>query len=149
MICENTSFLFPLLADVYYPSVAQAGYGAVKKEWIHDKTIACSFSSPSTKTTEEVIASINITMEKVLLGRTKNDIRISKQENNKALTNIIITNIRDVNNNEIYLETSGVRNGKSTLFEIATIDPIVGPFGSVEYYKINIKRSENQGVDIW
>jgi hypothetical protein len=26
---------------------------------------------------------------------------------------------------------------------------VVGPFGSVEYYKIIVKRSENQGTDIW
>ena len=30
-ICESTSVIFPMLADVFYPSVEQAIYGNVKK----------------------------------------------------------------------------------------------------------------------
>jgi hypothetical protein len=84
----------------------------------------------------------------LLIGRTKTDIRISTSENGKSMNNIIISNISDNSGNEIYLETSGPRAGKSTLFEIATIEPFVNPFGIVEYFTVNIRRSENQAVNV-
>jgi hypothetical protein len=64
------------------------------------------------------------------------------------ITNIVVTNISDKNGNPIYLETSGPRKGQSTIFEIATIQPFNGPFNRVEYYKIILRRSENQGTAI-
>jgi hypothetical protein len=73
---------------------------------------------------------------------------MSSLEAKNSITNVIVTNIRDQNGSEIYLETSGPRSGKSTIFEIATQDPFVGPFGSTEYYKLIIRRSENQAVDV-
>ncbi len=84
----------------------------------------------------------------MLLGRFRSDIRFSSTESRNAVTNILITNIKDVSGNEIYIETSGPRAGKSTLFEVATYEPFVNPFGSVEYYKIVLRRSENQGTDV-
>jgi hypothetical protein len=83
-----------------------------------------------------------------MLGRVKSDIRFSSTENKNSITNIIVTNIKDRNLNEVYLETSGPRAGKSTLFEVATVEPFVGPFGSPEYYKVVVRRSENQAVDL-
>jgi hypothetical protein len=135
-------------ADVYHPIVEQGPYGNVKKTWILDRTIACSFAPAGTAFKEELIANVNITQDKVLLGRAKTDIRISSQEAANSLTNVIVTNIRDKNCNEIYTETVGPRAGKSTIFEIATQDPFSGPFGNVEYYKLVIRRSENQAVDV-
>jgi hypothetical protein len=146
--CETTDFIYPTLADVYYPVVEQMAYGNVSKQWILDKTVACSFSSGGAANKEEVKPNVNITKEVVLVGRTRKDIRISKQENQNAITNVIITNIRDASGNPIYVETSGPRAGKSTIFEIASQDPTLGPFGSIEYYKLVIRRSENQAVDV-
>ena len=148
MICEETDFAFPMQADVYHPIVEQGAYGEVKKTWILDITIACSFAAAGTAFKEEVTPNINITQDKILLGRCKSDIRISSMEARNSITNVIITNIRDKNCNEIYKETSGPRSGKSTIFEIATHDPFAGPFGNVEYYKLIIRRSENQAVDV-
>jgi hypothetical protein len=148
VICESPDFAFPMQADVYHPIVEQGPYGNVKKTWILDRTIACSFAPAGTAFKEELIANVNITQDKILLGRAKTDIRISSQEAANSLTNVIITNIRDKNCNEIYTETVGPRAGKSTIFEIATQDPFSGPFGSVEYYKLVIRRSENQAVDV-
>ena len=65
-----------------------------------------------------------------------------------SITNIIITNIRDSSGNIIYNESSGPRKGKATIFEIASINPIIGAFGSTEYYKLVIRRSENQGANV-
>jgi hypothetical protein len=135
-------------ADIYHPIVEQGVYGEVKKTWILDRTIACSFAPAGTAFKEEVVPNINITQEKLLLGRCKTDVRVSSMEAQNSITNVIITNIKDKNCNEIYKETSGPRAGKSTIFEIATQDPYVGPFGNIEYYKIIIRRSENQAVDV-
>ena len=148
MICEEPDFAFPMLADIFYPIVEQGAYGNVKKSWFLDRTIACSFNPAGTAFKEEVTPNINITQEKLLIGRIKTDIRVSSKDGLNAITNVIITNIKDKNCNEIYLETSGPRAGKSTIFEIATIEPFTGPFGNIEYYKLIIRRSDNQGTEI-
>jgi hypothetical protein len=146
--CESISIIFPMLADIYYPIVDQGPYGNVKKNWIHDKTIACNFNSAGTAWKEDIKPNANITQDSIMLGRAKSDIRFSSVEGQNSITNILVTNIKDKDLNELYLETAGPRAGKSTLFEVATVEPFVGPFGSVEYYKIVVRRSENQAVDL-
>jgi hypothetical protein len=146
--CESISIIFPMLADIYYPIVDQGPYGNVKKNWIHDKTIACNFNSAGTAWKEDIKPNANITQDSIMLGRAKSDIRFSSTEGQNSITNILVTNIKDKNLNELYLETAGPRAGKSTLFEVATVEPFMGPFGSVEYYKIVVRRSENQAVDL-
>ncbi len=148
MICESTDFLYPMLVDVYHPIVEQGTYGNVKKTWVLDRTIACSFTAPATALKEEVTPNVNITQQKALSGRTKSDLRISSQDAGNAMTNIILTNIRDANCNEIYTETSGARANKSTIFEVAASEPFVGPFGTIEFYRVTLRRSENQAVDV-
>lgn len=146
--CESTSFVYPLLADIYYPIVEQSAYGNVKKEWILDKSIAANFSAGGNATKEEIKPNVSITQQSILIGRVKTDPRISSRSEKNAATNIVITNIRDKNNNSIYNEVAGPRSGKATIFEIATLEPFVGPFGSVEHYNLVIRRSENQAVDV-
>lgn len=148
MICETTDFIYPLLADVYYPIVEQSSYGNVKKQWILDRTVACYFEAAGAAGKEEVKPNINITKDVILSGRTRTDLRVSKHEEANSMTNIVISNIRDAAGNHIYVETSGTRKGKSTIFEIATQEPTLGAFGSVEYHKVVIRRSENQAVDV-
>jgi hypothetical protein len=149
MACGDlTDFMFPMQADIYYPIVEQGSLGNVKKTWILDKSVAVSFTPAGSAFKEEVIPNVNITKDNLLIGRTKNDVRISSRESNNAVTNVIITNIKDKNCNPIYVETSGPRVGKSTIFEIAAQDPFTGPFGNVEYYRIVLRRSENQAVDV-
>lgn len=146
--CGPNDFMFPLIADVYYPIVEQSAYGNVKKTWILDRNISCNFNIAGSATKEEVIPNVDLKQESMLLGRVKEDVRISSRKDENAITNVLITNIRNANGTHIYLETTGPRKGKSTIFEIATQQPYVGPFGSVEYYKLVIRRSENQAVDV-
>lgn len=149
MACgDKTDFAFPMEADIFYPIVEQGALGNVKKTWILDKSVAISVNPAGAAFKEEVVPNVNITKDTLLIGRIKNDIRISSRDSNNAITNVIVTNIKDKNCNPIYVETSGIRNGKSTIFEIATQEPFVGPFGNVEYYKIILRRSENQGADV-
>ena len=148
MICEEPDFIFPLQADIYYPIVDQGTYGNVKKSWVLDKTIAGNFNAVGNAGNEEIKPNVNITQKTTLIGRVKTDIRISSLDAPHSITNIILTNIRDKNCNYIYTETSGPRSGTSTIFEVATQEPFVGPFGGIEYYNLVIRRSENQAVDV-
>ena len=148
MICETPDFIFPLTANIYYPIVEQDAFGDVKKQWVLDKIVACNFSPAGTAGKEEIIPNANISQEKILVGRTRSDIRISSKDSSTAMINVLISDICDSNGNKIYIETAGVRKGKSTIFEIASQEPIVGPFGSVEYFKVVIRRSENQAADV-
>ena len=148
MQCEPTDFMYPMLADIYYPIVDQGAYGNVKKQWILDRSIACNFSPTGAAAGEEVKPNVNITKESILLGRTRSDIRVSGANNRNSVTNVVITNIRTNQQEDIYLETSGPRNGRSTIYEIASNEAIVGPFGNIEYYKVVLRRSENQASDL-
>lgn len=148
MSCGTGDFLFPMQADIFYPSVEQAVYGNVKKQWMLDRTVSCYFSFAGNDAKEELKPNVNITKDILLVGRTKIDLRVSSREEDQAMVNIVVSNIRDKNCNPIHIETSGIRKGKSTIFEIATVEPFVGIFGSIEYYKLILKRSENQSVDV-
>lgn len=149
IVCETTDFIFPLLADIYYPIVEQTAYGNVTKQWILDATISCSFNPPSRKANEEVKPEpVNIKVDSLLVGRTRKDIRISSEAARNAITNIVITNIRDRFGNSIYNETAGPRSGMPTLFEVATNEAIVGAFGTTEYFKVVLRRSDNQAETV-
>jgi hypothetical protein len=146
--CETPDFIYPMQADVFYPIVEQGAYGDVKKLWVLDKTIIGNFAFSGSALKEEVKPNVNITQQSLVLARVKTDIRVSSRDVNNSITNILITNIRDKSGNYIYNETSGPRAGKSTIFEIATVEPFVGPFGGVEYYKLVIRRAENQAANV-
>lgn len=146
--CEDTSIIYPLLADIFYPLTEQGAYGNVKKQWILDRTVAVALNPANRKYAQQVQTNPSITLDNNLVGRTQSDILSSTRDSLNALTNVIIANVRDSKGNIIYNESSGVRSGKSTIFEISTFTPIVGPFGSVDYYKIVVARSDNQAADI-
>lgn len=146
--CETTNFMYPLLMDVYYPVVDQGAYGNLKKTWVLDQTLACAFNPAGLKNKKDVNAEANINIDNSISGRVRTDITQSSNETLYSLTNIIITNIRSADGNLVYNESSGPRSGKATLFEVATFNPIVGAFGKTEYYKLILRRSENQAVDL-
>lgn len=149
MACgDKTDFVFPMEADIFYPIVEQTAYGNVKKQWILDRSIACSLTTAGAALKEDITPNVNISKELLLLGRVKGDIRFSARSEKNAVTNIILTNVRDRFCNQIYVETSGPRAGKPTIFEVATNEPFLNPFGVIEYYKVVLRRSENQGIDV-
>lgn len=147
--CLDTDFLYPLKADVFYPIVEQGAYGNVQKKWVLDRVVTCSFAPVGTAGQEEVKPNPKINLDVSLLGRTKNDLRITSKDSRESITNVVLTNIRTHGDVPVYLETAGPRSGRSTIFEIASNEPIVGPFGDIEYYKLVIRRSENQASDLW
>ena len=148
MNCDTGNIAFPMQADIFYSINDQSAYGNVLRSWYYERTISCNFVYAGSKFREEVIPNILISQESLLIGRSKDDFRISLNGDPIDNTNIAITNIRDKNCNELYLENGGPRAGKSTVYEIATFQPFINPFGRVEHYSIVLKRSENQGFDI-
>lgn len=140
--------MFPMQADVFYPFVEQGSYGTVTKQWVLDKVIVGNFTPAGAAMKEEVVPNVNVTKDVLLLCRIKSDIRISTREANNALTNIVVSNIRNASGQHLFVETAGQRNGKSTLFEVATQEPHINPFGGIDYYKLVLRRSENQGADL-
>jgi hypothetical protein len=141
-----TDFMYPMIADIYYPIIERDMYGTGLKTWVFDKSVVGNFTPGGTALAEDIKAKVYAKNENMLIGRIKNDIRNSTGKDFAAITNILITNIRNSSETLIYQETSGERSGKGTLYEIATYDPIVNPFGDIDYYKIILRRTENQGA---
>ena len=146
-ICETTDFIYPMLCDVYYPIVGQNIYGQIKKDWVFDKTIATNATPVGSLQEDEVRPQFLLQFENLLLGRVRSDIRISSNNDENAITNVLVTNIRTAGGELIYRETSGERTGRGTIYELASQEPIMGPFGAIDYYKIILRRTENQGVN--
>lgn len=146
--CGPTDILFPMMADLYYPAVEQSGYGNVRKVWTLDRTVYGNFEPAGAKTKEEVIPNVDVSIDSILSSRVDEDIRVSLTSDKHDITNVIVTNIRDKDGNKLFVETSGPRSGLSTIFEVATNQPHISPFGGIEYYKVILRRSQNQGVDI-
>lgn len=144
--CPETDFMFPMLADIYYPIISQNDYGQPQKNWVYDRTVSCNATSVGGAGEEEVRPEIFLQYQNTLVARSKTDIRISSVNDSNALTNILVSNIRIQNGELLYKETAGPRSGKGTIYEIATFEPFMNPFGSIEYYKMVWRRSESQAV---
>ena len=148
MICPETDFMFPMKADLYFPIVTQNSYGQPVKDWVYDRTVAmnAAYVGGVNKDREEIRPAEFLQYESKMVARTKSDPRISSQDTGNAMTNILVTNIRDAHDSLLYVETAGPRAGRGTIYEVATVDPFIGPFGTIEYFKLVLRRSENQSV---
>jgi hypothetical protein len=143
--CE-VDFLYPMKADIYYPIISQNQYGQPNKNWVFDRTVTCNATPVGGAGTEEIKPEVFLQYKDKLVARTKSDLRISSTDQLNAETNILITNIRSSNDLLIYKETAGPRAGRGTIYEIGTLEPFIGPFNNIEYYKMLWRRSENQDV---
>ena len=145
--CDTVNFLYPMKADIYYPIISQNQYGQPKKAWVFDRTVACNATPVGGAGTEELKPEVFLQYKDKLVCRTRGDLRISSNDDSNAESNILITNIRSSNDLIIYKETAGPRAGKGTIYEVGTLEPFVGPFGDIEYYKMLWRRTENQDID--
>lgn len=144
--CEATDFIYPMKADIYYPIITQNSYGQPNKEWVFDRTIICNATTVGGAGDVELKPDTFLQYDGKLVSRSKSDIRISSNSSENAITNILITNIRTSSNIIIYKETAGPRTGRGTIYEVGTLEPFIGPFGEIEYYKMLWRRTENQTV---
>lgn len=144
--CVEPDFIYPMKADIYYPIITQNQYGQPNKNWVYDRTVICNATPVGGAGTEELKPEVFLQYDGKLVARSKIDIRLSSNGESNAISNILITNIRNANDALIYKETAGPRSGRGTLYEIGTLEPFSGPFGEVEYFKMLWRRSENQDV---
>jgi hypothetical protein len=144
--CEVTDFIYPMKADIYYPIITQNNYGQANKEWVFDRTIICNASTVGGAGDVELKPEVFLQYDGKLIARSKSDIRVSSNNADNAITNILITNIRSATDLVIYKETAGPRTGRGTIYEVGTLEPFVGPFGDIEYFKMLWRRTENQTV---
>jgi hypothetical protein len=127
--------------DIYYAKKHQNKYGEQEKDWRLDQTLRgfaeIVQSEDKSKTFFEYKGQ--------LLARTQVDPRISIEGFKYPITDILITDIRDVKTCEqFYTETFGERGGKSTLYEISAIEPHIDPFNKIEYWKLMLNRMDAQ-----
>lgn len=146
MGCCGSDFLFPMKVDIYYPQVEQNMYGQITKDWSFDKTVSCSFIQDNLSK-EDIPVDAYVHPKDRLVGRVQTDVRVSTSGEKYPISNILFANIRNAYDDLIYMETSGEREAKGTLYEVVAFDPFVGPFGKIEYYNLTLRRTENQGVD--
>jgi hypothetical protein len=146
MQCEANDFIYPMKADIYYSIIKQNEYGQIQKDWVFDRTVVCNATPVGGSGTEDIKPEVFLQHEGKLIARSKNDIRVSSINDNNAMTNVLVTNIRNSSDDPIYLETAGPRSGRPTIYEVATVEPFTGPFGNIEYYKLLWRRTENQSA---
>lgn len=144
--CQETDFLYPMKADLYYPIIKQNQYGQATKDWVFDRTIICNATPVGGAGSEDIKPETFLQYENKLIARVKLDPRTSLANSDNAISNILITNIRLEDDSLLYKETAGPRSGRGTIYEVATVEPFIGPFKSVEYYKMVLRRTENQTV---
>jgi hypothetical protein len=144
--CPETDFMYPMKADIYYPIISQTDYGQATKKWVLDRVIILNATPVGGAGQEDIKPEIFLQYENKLVSRIKEDPRMSTSNGSNSITNILVANIRNAQDVLIYKETAGVRAGRGTIYELGTVEPMTGPFGSVDYYKMLLRRAENQTV---
>jgi hypothetical protein len=144
--CPETDFMYPMKADIYYPVISQTDYGQATKKWVLDRVIILNATPVGGAGQEDIKPEIFLQYENKLVSRIKEDPRMSTSNGSNSITNILVANIRNAQDVLIYKETAGVRAGRGTIYELGTVEPMTGPFGSVDYYKMLLRRAENQTV---
>ncbi len=144
-----SSLLFQMNSDVYYAIESQNDYGQIEKKWVFDQTVPCSFYTLGDRMNDNNFVFNNdifFKLETMLYGRTQKDIRKSSDGLLYPLSHILITNIRGAtcNDETFFFETNGDYESVPTIFDIKTCQPFVGPFSTIEYFKIQLERSDTQ-----
>lgn len=146
MNCCPDSF-FSMKMDIYYAIESQDKLGKEVKTWIFDRTLLGYAEILGSVSKDGLKNSQFFEYEGKLIGRTKEDPRISMQGLNYPITSMIITDIRDASTEtQFYTESYGDRSGLSTIFEIMAVEPYVNPWNEIEYYKILFNRSDKQVI---
>lgn len=144
MFCDT---FMPLSGEVYYSVESQNELGGVEKVWTIDHSIQMSLSMSTNYKDQQVQPDQMMWFQDSLNGRSIKDPRVDSGSSYHATTNVLITNIRDSKGNEVYIEPAGQRVGLSTIYELAGCMPHNGPFGVSDYFKIVLKRSDDQELD--
>jgi hypothetical protein len=139
--CLSAHPLFNMDLDIYYAKKNQNKYGEQEKHWRFDQTLRGFAETIQSEDKSKMF----FEYKGQLLARTKGDPRISIEGFQYPITDILITDIKDVKTSEeFYIETYGQRKGKSTLYEISAIEPHVDPFNKIEYWRLMLNKLDAQ-----
>lgn len=143
---------FQMDCDIYYANESQDKYGKINKRWELDITQRCSFYTLGDQSNENNFSFEDdrfFKLETMLYGRLPKDPRKDSSGQYHPLSHILVHNIRGgtCNTENFWIETNGDYVGKPTVFEIKTCQPFVGPFNTVEYWKIQLERSDTQELN--
>ena len=140
--------LFSMKMDIYYSTESQDRFGKEVKSWTLDRTVVGYAEVLGAVEKDGLKNNLFFEYEGKLIGRSKQDPRISLEGINYPITSMLITNIVDTRTGvEFYTESSGDRSGESTVYEIMAVEPYVNPWNEIEYYKILFNRSDRQIID--
>jgi len=146
MLCGPDPF-FSMDMDIYYATESQDKIGKEVKTWMLDRTVRGYAEVLGSVSRDGLKASQFFEYEGKLIGRVKEDPRVSVSGMNYPITAMIITDIRDSGTGvQYYTESYGDRSGLSTIFEIMAVEPYVNPWNEIEYYKILFNRSDKQVI---
>jgi len=114
--------------------------GAIVREWQYYKTVDCHAkgvvsNSATTRSSDKQIFDNKYVNDQIIQVRTSERITIREK----------VTNIRDNDNNVIWVEIN-FPTDTPTVFEIMGTTPLTDPFGKVVGYNSAMKRSENQQI---
>lgn len=129
--------------DVYRQLDTQnSDTGAIVKEWQYYKTIDCHAkgvisNSATTRSSDKQIFNNKYINDQIIQVRTEE--RLTAREK--------VTNIRDSNDNYIWVELD-FPTDTPTVFEVMGTTPLTDPFGRVIGYNSSLKRSENQQIGL-
>jgi hypothetical protein len=146
------SLFFQMQCDIYYATESQDNYGKIDKRWTFDMTEPCSFYTLGDMSNNNNFSFEDekfYKLETMLYGRFATDPRQDSSGLYHPLSHILVSNIRGATCNEetFFIESNGDYAGKPTIFEIKTCQPFIGPFNTVEYYKIQLERSDTQELN--
>lgn len=141
-IPKYSDMLFPMTADLYYPSEEQDSLGQIVNTWQYDRTIPCSAikERPSSAIANSVANMKFYDINYQLDFRTPDNISLSEDDKDYMFTDIVITNIQDPQGNYPWVEPSG----DPTRFEVENIEPLFDPFHVVFAYRLRLRRSNDQ-----
>ena len=114
--------------------------GAIKKEWLYQKTIPCHAKGVISNS-----ATSRSSDRQVFDNKYKNDQQIQVRTSERLTPRDKVTNVRDSQNNPIWTEIN-FPNETPTVFEVIGVTPLTDPFGKVIGYNSAMKRSENQQI---
>lgn len=147
-----SSLFFQMQCDIYYAQESQDKYGKVDKSWTFDMIEPCSFYTLGDKSNENNFSFDDTKfykLENMLYGRFQSDPRKGSDGLYRPLSHILVTNIRGATCNEepFFIESDEGYIGKPTVYELKTCQPFIGPFNTVEYWKIQLERSDFQELN--
>ena len=140
---------FQMEFDVYYAIDVDGPHGSLVKQWIFDSKRLCqvySLKDQGTLKNFRLDDAKFSRLQQSLFGRVVKDIRIANDGAMYDMDDILITNIRTKGCDAcvLYYETTGAYSGNPTNYTLKSTFPVVSPFNKIDYWKIELDRSDSQ-----